>query len=196
MNNISFQSKIRITTQSEFRTLVNREFAKVDYPWTIKESVCAQKASTDGIYDCTTMGVTDGLKVLLFHICPTVSQNKNFKQLESQITENIINKMNLNCVQGFILGSKKNNIDSPRSDELFNIMEGLLKKLHIQFSKFKGGDYTNNIAYDSTKDEWIIGSNIFDLLNIPKKSILGTPYNAAKRIFEQVKIADCDELSW
>ena len=29
-----------------------------------------------------------------------------------------------------------------------------------------------------------------------KESLFESPQNAAKRIFDQVKIADCDELTW
>lgn len=196
MDNISFQSRIRLTNRYEFRNLVNREFEQVFYPWTMKETVCSKKARTDGIYDCTALGITDGIKVLLFHICPTVIKNQDFNKLETQITEKIINMMNLDYLQGFILGSKKYNINSPRSTELFDMIEGLLKKLHIQYSKFKGGNFNNNIAYDSTKDEWIIGSDFLNTISSPKESLFESPQNAAKRIFDQVKIADCDELTW
>lgn len=196
MDNISFQSRIRITNCDEFRRFAKKGFAQVNYPWSIKETVYSQKARTDGIYDCTALGITDGLKVLLLHICPTVSKNQDFNKLETQITEKIINMMNLDYLQGFILGSKKYNINSPRSTELFDMMEGLLKKLHIQYSKFKGGNYNNSIAYDSTKDEWIIGSDFLNTISSPKESLFETPQKAAKRIFDQVKIADCDELTW
>lgn len=196
MDNISFQSRIRLTNRSEFRKLVNREFAQVNYPWTIKETAYSQKVRTDGVYDCTVLGINDGLNALLFHICPTRNENKNFKQLETQITEKIINLLNLDYLQGFILGSKKNNVNSPRSSELFDMAEGLFKKLHINYSKFKGGTFTHNIAYDSTKDEWLIGSNFLDEKLQEKQRLFKTAQNAIQKIFDEVKIADFDELGW
>lgn len=196
MDNISFQSRIRITNCDEFRRFAKKGFAQVNYPWSIKETVYSQKARTDGIYDCTTLGITDGIKVLLFHICPTNPKNKNFKQVEAQITQKIKELMDTNSLQGFILGGKKYNINSPRSFELFEIMEGVLQKLHIKYSKFKGGDFTNNLAYNSTKDEWIIGSDLLNNILQSKENLFKTPDKAAAKIFEQIKLADCDELSW
>lgn len=196
MDNLSFQSRIRLINRNEFRALMSREFASVDYPWTIKQTVYSQKVRTDGIYDCTAMAVKDKSNVLLFHICPTNNTNSNFKKLETEIIQKIIKTFNLDCLQGFILGSKEYNINSPRSLELFDMMEGVLKKLHIQYSKFKGGNYTNDIAYDSKKDEWVIGCDMLDLLSTPKEKNFDTPQNALSRIFDQVKLANSDRLSW
>lgn len=195
MDNISFQSRIKLTSRAEFSKFVNREFAQVNYPWTIKQTALSNKARTDGVYDCTAMGITDGDKVLLLHICPTDSRNQNFKKLENKISESILSKLNPDYLQGFILGSKKDNINSPFSSKLFEIMEGILKKLNIPYSKFKGGNYTNDIAYNSTKDEWIIGNELLDVITT-KEAKFKTPQKAAEKIFDQIKIADCDELSW
>lgn len=196
MDNISFQSRIRLTSRNEYLKYVTRRFASVEYPWSIKQTALAQKARTDGIFDCTALGVTDGEKVLLFHICPTNPKNKNFEQIKNQIIQKIKDFMNPEYLQGLILGSKQNNIGSPKSPEMFNIMESILKELDIQYSKFKGGDFTNNLAYDSTKDEWIIGSEMFDILNTSPKTMFKTPDKAAAKIFDQIDIANCDELTW
>lgn len=195
MDNISFQSRIRLTSLSEYRNLATHEFKNVYYPWTIKETACAPKTKTDGVYDCTALGITDGDKSLLFHICPTVKENQNFKKLEEQITQKIVNLLNLDYLQGFILGSKPYNINSPKSTPLFDMMEGILKKLHIEYSKFKGGNYTNSIAYDNTNDEWIIGSDLLEYISC-KEKLFKTPQKAAEKIFNEVKIADCDKLIW
>lgn len=195
MDNISFQSRIKLTSRAEFSKFVKREFTQVNYPWTIKETALSNKARTDGIYDCTAMGITDGDKVLLFHICPTDGRNQNFKKLETEITEKIKNLLNSDYLQGFILGSKKDNINSPLSSKLFDMMEGVLKNLNIQYSKFKGGDYTNDIAYNSTKDEWVIGNELLDFITT-KEAQFKTPQKAGEKIFQEVKIAACDELSW
>lgn len=195
MDNISFQSRIRITDRNGFRNIVNRQFAYVNYPWTLKEGVCAQKARTDAVYDCTVFGVTDGEKVLMEHLCPTVKDNQDFHKIAASITEKIKTHLNLNDLQGFILGSKPHNINSSKSTPLFDMLEELFIKLNIEYSKFKGGKYTNNVAYDSTKDEWIIGSELLD--EIPsKETLFKNPQKAAEKIFDEIKIANCDDLSW
>ena len=196
MDNISFQSRIRLTDKTEYLKYVTREFTSVEYPWTVKQTALAQKARTDGIFDCTALGITDGEKVLLFHICPTNPKNKDFKQIKNQIIQKIKDLMNPEYLQGLILGSKQYNIGSPKSSELFNIIENLFKELHIQYSKFKGGDFTNNLAYNSTKDEWIIGSEFLDILNSSKETVFKNPDKVAAKIFDHVSIANCDELTW
>ncbi len=45
MDNLSFQSRIRLTNRNEFTALMSREFASVDYPWTIKQTVYSQKST-------------------------------------------------------------------------------------------------------------------------------------------------------
>lgn len=195
MDNISFQSKIKIINRNEFRKIITPQFASVNYPWTLKESVCAQKARTEAVYDCTVFGVTDGEKVFLEHLCPTVKVNQNFSKIATHISEKIKNQLNSDNLQGFILGSKPYNINSPKSTPLFNMLENLLKKFNIEYSKFKGGVYTNNVAYDAIKDEWIIGSELLDPISL-KETIFKTPKNAALKIFDEIKIADCDNLSW
>ena len=80
MNNISFQSRIKFVSPSKFNQAVTglSKDCLVDYPWTAKESVLAKNAYTKNIFDCTVCGITDGLKVLLMHICPTRTENDNF----------------------------------------------------------------------------------------------------------------------
>jgi len=195
MDSISFQSQIRLVKRADFRNMVDRNFVRVDSPWTIKETAYSKNARTDGVFDCTAMGVTDGDKVLLFHICPTNPKNKDFHKIAAQVSEKIKNLMNPEYLQGFIMGGKADNINSPRSSELFEILEDVLNKLNIQYSKFKGGDFENDVAYNSTKDEWIIGSSLFDNLN-SYIDLFKKPENAAKKIFNEVKISKDDELTW
>lgn len=76
MEKVSFTSRIRMVPLNEFRSAVANLPRKnfVSEPWTIKESVLADKAYTSDILDCTVCGLTDGQKVLLMHICPTNPQ--------------------------------------------------------------------------------------------------------------------------
>ena len=193
MDNVSFGSNIKLVSNSIFKHKTSSGYKNVNYPWTIKQSVCAAKASTDRIFDCTALGITDGNQVLLLHICPTEPKNFNYKNIEKFIKDNIFKKLNPEYLQGFILGSKANNINSPNSTKLFDFLEGVLKKLNIPYSKFKGGNYENNLAYNSINDEWIIGNYLLDNVS---RGVFGNVENAAKKIFDEIEIAKTDNLYW
>ena len=87
MDNIAFKSTIKPVNVREFCTIANRigEKGFVNYPWTINQSVIGKDAFTTGVIDCTVCGITDGEKVLLTHICPTVKGNMDFKKIENFI---------------------------------------------------------------------------------------------------------------
>ena len=193
MDNISFQSRIKITDLSSF----NKEFRipeknYVNYPWTKKESRLADSVATTTVYDCTACGLTDGTQALLLHICPTVKENKNFSGIENFIKS----KLNLNDsnLQGFILGSKSKNINCPDSPLVFDFFEKFMQKFNIPYSSFRGGNFIHNIAYSSSKDEWVIGSSLLE--HVDKKGVFTSPEKACEKIFDKYKIAECDELYW
>ncbi len=192
MDNISFQSRIRLTSMNTFNKEIH--YGKknyVNYPWTVKESVISDKAATTDIYDCTAAGFTDGSKVLMLHICPTEPRNNNLSKIEKFINEKI--DPNNPYLQGFILGSKNFNPNTPNSPKVFDFFLNIMNKLDIPFSYFRAGDYANNIAYSTLKDEWVIGS---ELLNAVDKSVFKTPQKAIEKIFEESKISNFDELTW
>lgn len=192
MDNISFQSRIRLTSMNAFNKEIH--YGKknyVNYPWTVKESVISDKAATTDIYDCTAAGFTDGSKVLMLHICPTEPRNNNLSKIEKFINEKI--DPNNPYLQGFILGSKNFNPNTPNSPKVFDFFLNIMNKLDIPFSYFRAGDYANNIAYSTLKDEWVIGS---ELLNAVDKSVFKTPQKAIEKIFEESKISNFDELTW
>ncbi|MCM1338550.1 MAG: hypothetical protein NC191_02635 [Muribaculaceae bacterium] len=193
-NNISFQSRIRIIGSDAFmQKVTKRRPRSVDYPWTIRQTVFDTQASTTKVYDCTAMGINDGENVLLFHICPTEPRNKNLDKIKEFVTASIKEKLNPQALQGFILGGKKNNINSPKSINLFCFLEDILKELNIPYSKFKGGEFENHVYYNSTTDEWLIGNSLLD--DVPN-SVFGSPKNALNKIFDEVNIAQCDEVTW
>lgn len=193
MDNISFQSRIKITDITSFNKEVRLPKKNyVNYPWTKKESVLADNAATTGVFDCTAAGLTDGIRVFLLHLCPTIEENKNFKNIENFIRKKIdLSDSNL---QGFILGSKNQNINSPDSPLIFDFFENLMQKFNIPYSAFRGGDAEHNIAYSSLKDEWIVGSSLLE--NIDKKGVFKSPEKVCEKIFDKFQIADCDEIIW
>ncbi len=193
MDKISFTSRIRLVSLDEFGKNICAMGRKrfVDEPWTIRESVLSDSAYTSDILDCTVCALTDGQSVLLNHICPTNPKNKNF----GKITEYISKKINLTNpdLQGFLLGSKPNNINSPNSTKLFDKFEKFLNEYNIPYSKFKGGLFENHCAYSSNKDEWLIGNC---LVREGIKDIYPEPMPVLQRIFDEVKISPADEISW
>ncbi len=189
-NKISFTSKIRMVGMDEFRKAVQgideRNFVK--HPWTIKQSVLSDKAYTTDVMDCSVFGLTDGQKVLMMHICPTNPDNQNFNKIQKFIEE----KINLTNpdLQGFLLGSKRQFTDSIKT---FKNFLDMLKQYKIPFSMFKGGGLENHVAYSSTKDEWLIGNC---LISQQMKQKFKFPIDVAKRLFDDIKISDLDELTW
>jgi HKD family nuclease len=191
MDKISFTSGIRFIDGNNFNRVVSYINPKnaVNFPWTIKESVLAKDAYTTKVLDCTVSGLTNGQQVLLMHICPTLAKNRVFSKIERFILNNIdVRDKNL---QGFLLGGKYNNVNSPYSIKLFEKFENFFEKYKIPYSKFKGGPFENNVAYLSSIDEWLISNEI---INENIKNL--NPMSALKKIFNEVKISPTDNLIW
>src|SRR5574344_2123947 len=107
MNNIAFSSNIKLCSITDYTKEISNVYSKdgcsVKWPWTANEIVKAPKAFTLNVMDCSAGGITDGKDVVLFHICPTMSENNDFSLIEKAI-KNRLNSCNKN-LQGFLLGS-------------------------------------------------------------------------------------------
>lgn len=189
MDNISFTSRIKLVSNEDFARLVPKGTKSVDFPWTINESVLGKSALTKDIYDCTSAGIVADGEVLLMHLSPNGGNYKTLNKVEKFITQKI-NLFSQN-IQGFLIGSKKNNINSPNSTKLFDKFEKLLNKHNIPYSKFKGGNYNNNIAYLGDKDTWLISNDVVDLT---KSVYRNDKKQITKFMFDDVKISDNDIL--
>lgn len=189
MDNISFTSRIKLVSNENFARLIPKGTKSVDFPWTISESVLGQSALTKDIYDCTSAGIVADGEVLLMHLSPNGGNYKTLNKVEKFITQKI-NLFSRN-IQGFLIGSKKNNINSPNSTKLFDKFEKLLNKHNIPYSKFKGGNYNNNIAYLGDKDTWLISNDVVDLT---KSVYRNDKKQVTKFMFDDVKISDNDIL--
>ena len=192
MDNISFKSRIKLVQTEDFVKLTqNKNIKSINYPWTIKESVKAPNALTTDIYDCTALGIVskDDNNVLLMHISPNGTDYKKINKIETFISKKI-NLLSDNLT-GFIIGSKKNNINSPTSTKMFDKLAGILDKYNIPYTKFKGGNYSNNIAYSSKNDTWLVANDVVDLsknvYNKNKKQILNF-------MFDEIKTAPNDNI--
>ena len=194
MNNISFQSRIRPVNSQDFNKLTRSCGLKnlVDYPWTVKESVLAKEAYTKNVFDCTVCGITDGLKVLLMHICPTREENQNFKQ----ITDFIKSKIDIKNpdLQGFLFGSKNLPFVVKKSSKLFENFESFFEENNIPYSKISGGLHYNDVAYSSATDEWLIKHELLENPEIKKH--YGKPEKFLREFYNEVEIAPCDDVSW
>ena len=192
MDNISFKSRIKLVQTEDFVKLTqNKNIKSINYPWTIKESVKAPNALTTDIYDCTALGIVskDDNNVLLMHISPNGTDYKKINKIETFISKKI-NLLSDNLT-GFIIGSKKNNINSLTSTKMFDKLAGILDKYNIPYTKFKGGNYSNNIAYSSKNDTWLVANDVVDLsknvYNKNKKQILNF-------MFDEIKTAPNDNI--
>ena len=193
MNKITFTSRIRPVTVQEFSrtTFSMNKNQFVDYPWTLKESVFSNKAYTKSVADCTVCGITDGLRVLLIHLCPTNKINFDFEKVKKYICEKFdINNPDL---QAILIGGKPEYSHGPNSYKLFGLFEDFLNRSKIPYSKLKGGFGTKDVAYSSTSDEWIIANN---RIKRPELGEIRSPIKALENIFNEVKISDVDEVSW
>lgn len=194
MNNVSFQSRIRPISKREFSKITSSygQAVYVNYPWTIKESVLSNKAYTKGVFDCTVCGITDGIRVLMLHICPTKKENENFDAIASFIKSKIdLTNSNL---QGFLLGSKKLPFLKDKSQKIFDNFENFFEKYKIPYSKIKGGLHDNDVAYSSITDEWLISHEMLEDENI--KDSHKTPEKFLEHFYNDVKISELDELVW
>ena len=187
-DNITFQSKIKFVDHPSFREKV-ATFGRqnyVDFPWTIKESVMSDKVYTRGIAVCTSCVLTDGIKALMLHICPTFDAIKNFQAIENYIRE----RFGWDCskLKGFLIGA----IDEERSLKLHEKFEKFLNKENIPYSQFKCGDTTvSDVAYSVKDDEFLISSVLLDDKNRCKE--LKTK-NMANVLYRDHHICELDEL--
>lgn len=188
MNDITFTSSIRLVKTDLFNKTVSAipKNHFVAAPWTCKESVKAAEAYTNRIMDCTLCGITDGKDVFMMHICPTENENKHFAKIKEYLKERI--DLNNPDLQGFLLGAR-DYPDDKSSVALFDKFVELFKSLKIPFSRFKGSDNSNslNVAYFSSKDEWLISSYPIDKFvgKKPSEELL-------KSVFQNVKLSNED----
>ena len=183
MNEISFKSQIRTIPQKQFYEYVQRIGTKnsVNYPWTVKQSVFNTKAYTEAVQDCTAVGITDGMSVLLMHICPTRKENRKISLITNYI-KNKINSMNKDYLQAIVLGSD----DYRQSRNIFNGIIKFLEESKIPTSYFRKGKAKTHLAYWPTTDEWLISNANIKPNSQTKKNL--------KECFSEMKISELDEI--
>lgn len=188
-NNVSFKSTFRPVSANEFGRICSAIHPKnfVNSPWTINESVKSAKAATRGVYDCSVLGITDGIKVFLLHICPTKPENEDFEKIKDYIKKNIDTQNK--DLQAALLGSQTY---GRRSRKLFENLKTLMLDLNIPCSTFKNCWEYFDVLYDSIKDEWCIScppiERCLENGNSNSEEIL-------KKAFYQIEISSLDEYA-
>jgi hypothetical protein len=194
LKSIRKESTIRPISKSSFRKIVSSYGEKkyVSYPWTIKESVYADKAYTGNVYDCTVCGITDGAKVLMLHICPTIPENNNFEEIKAFIKRNI--DLGNKKLKAFLFGSKNIKALGAQSSINFKKFEKMLANMNIPYSKIKGGPCVNDVAYSSQTDEWLISFGMLEGTYI--KNDFNSPEEFIRRYYDEVELNEFDKFSW
>ncbi len=186
MTDISFKSLIRPVCSETF----NRETKSIANnvtEWTINGAKKGIAAKTDRIMDCTAIGITDGQTVFLMHIIPELSSNKAFFSSVVNKIKNFVD-MTSKYLQALLVGSKNYSRESVIG---YNNFARFLKENKIPYSELKGGDSIHEIAYNSTKDEWLISN--FDIDSLLKSGITD-PEKLLNFGFDKVKINKLDEI--
>lgn len=189
MSDVSFKAKIKPVTASEFtrsRTLTRH---RVDYPWTVTETVKAKKAYTTDIYDCTAGGIIDrkNKKVVMFHICPTQKENVDFDNIEKHIM-GLVGEGS-NDLSGFLVGS----LDLFRdSSMMFKKLHRMLIRHNIPTTVLRGTkEERTNILYNAKKDVLLVTNhNINQKIHNGEKS----PETILKESFDEVSLSNVDSL--
>jgi len=189
MNNISFKSSIKPVTRSEFYKITNTIGRKnfVDYPWTVKETIQARSAYTNNVFDCTVLGLTDGEKVTLLHLCPTKGENKDFNKIINFIEEKVDLKNSF--LQALLLGSQEKSL-SKSSATLYNKLLALITKYNIPTTQLACAKEYTDVAYQSNTDEWIVTSYKISR-GVEDKN---PPEEILRDVFKKVIISDTDEI--
>ena len=91
------------------------------------------------------------------------------------------------------MGGKADNPTAPRSMEYVYSTIDVFEKNGVLYSKFIGGNDTNDLAYFTEKDAFFIGN---DRANSLKIAYPDNPLAAAKEIFDEVELCEFDEIKW
>lgn len=191
MDKVSFNANIRPVRAQEFAQLCEKlgKSSNVKYPWTVKQTVQGPAGYTKGVLDCTAGGIIDDDTgdVVMFHICHSMDENKNFSAIEADIMKRISSfSKNL---KGFLVGSLGK---YKTSDEMFLNFKNMFKKNGISTTFFRENKYDpTDILYNSTKDEIMITSySISKKLSDGEKNHIGILNDC----FRQIQIASGDEI--
>lgn len=203
-SNISFTSKINLTTKYRFDQAAENIKNVVRFPWTAREIIKADKAYTRGICCCSAGGViTNGQDVTMFHIEPDTANLKDWNNIVRTLDDKI--GQGNKKIQGFLFGG----FLEEKSMKLFKNFKEFMEKNNIPYTKFEKQKsiYANSdILYNSAKDEWIITSDKISekikaqseqLKQMPKEELQKNLMKLVQEEFaEKIELSPLDELSF
>ena len=180
MADISFTSYIKPVNSKTFSEVTSNipKINFADFPWSLEQTVQGKDVFTSCL-------LTNGKEALLMHINPDDGANHNFSTFIPYLRDRI--NLADNNLQGILVGSK----DTKKSLNIYNKFKELLNKLGIPFSEIRNGKSPTNIAYKTDKDEIYISNAHID--RALKKRL--SSEEALNKSFEEIKIADFDEIS-
>lgn len=193
MNNISFKSRIILTSPNSYKRAAMRIPTKnfINYPWTPAQGVLADSVATSNVFDCEFVGITNGEKILGGHFDPLNKINQTFSNIKNFLDKNIKAMGDKNNLQAVIIGGKAPCIAGEDSYRQINKTRDYLKNTNIPYSIFAGGMGKRDICYSSQKDEFIIGADIVNNFD-PNEKI--SAEEAFKRVFNIVEVSADDEI--
>lgn len=192
---ISFTSKIKFVTKSEFDALptkkMDKEGKNVADPWTIDEVIIKDEGFTKDIYSCNAGGITNNDQLLLFHLHPQKALNNlidTMNQLRNKVNSFKQKEDNL---KGLIIGG---NQKFHNSKELFSYLKtffGLMNaKTSIIWGQKDVRDYIN-IHYSVKNDTWTINAQTTN--DKKETESISTPEQLIKH-FDIIDISEDDEV--
>ncbi|MBR1775560.1 hypothetical protein IJ750_00605 [bacterium] len=169
-----FQSKIKFINYSEFLEKtknLNPKKHQVGYPWQPFSRKNGKNLYTTGIQDCIAIGLVDGKKSTLFHICTAKHgeakklnlKGFDIKQIEHRILESVdLTSKNLHAI---ILGGHQIKDASKYNVKHLNKIKKILDDNKIPYSIFGArrdvhcfGKYS--MLYSTKEDTWYISNNL------------------------------------
>ena len=193
MDNISFKSRIILTSPSGYKRAAMRIPAKnfINYPWTPAQGVLAESVATSDVFDCEFVGITNGQKILGGHFDPLNKINQAFSNIKNFLDKNIKEMGDKANLQAVIIGGKAPCIAGEDSYKQIKKTQEYLESEKIPYSIFAGGMGKRDICYSSQKDEFIIGADIVNDFDPYKKM---SAEEAFKKVFNIVKVSENDEI--
>ena len=162
MDNISFKSRIILTTPNGYKRAAMRVPAKdfINYPWTPMHGVLAESVATSDVFDCEFVGITNGQKILGGNFDPLNKINQAFSNIINFLDKNIKEMGDKTNLQAVIIGGKAPCIAGEDSYKQIKKTQEYLESEKIPYSIYAGGMCKRDVCYSSQKDEFIIGADI------------------------------------
>ena len=209
MNNISFKSQIKLISQQEFDNKtknLNPKKHEVDYPWTPETGKTGKNLFTTGVHDCVVVGVVDGKKAKLYHLCQRSRRtgiDTHQKGFDIRDTERrILDGVNLDNpdLHAFIFGGWHR--DNPKYNKKHvEKIEKIFDKNLIPYSVIAGnrpqfdGIAPASVFYSNKEDTFYITNGLLTEDFINKDTTVDEKENYLRNKYNKVDICQFDTIA-